>query len=97
MTLTEAEILVGPRRRGDSSGIRTASELLSESLTVVAVSRPIAQEAAGLRADFGLSLADAIIVATALAEGCSSLLGNDRRFRRLEKRLTYVHLDDLVA
>lgn len=48
------------------------------------------------RAGHGLRMVDAIVAATALEEGCTALVGNDRALRRLEGVLSYVHLDDLV-
>lgn len=94
--ITEAELLVGALREGGDGPAAIARLLDGPGLTVVPLSRPTAREAARLRSQIGLGLADAVVAATALGVGCTALVGNDRRFRRLEGRLAYVHLDDLV-
>lgn len=64
---------------------------------MVEVSRAVARRAASIRADAGIGLIDAIVAATAVTEGCSVLVSNDRKFRRLAGEIRYVHLDDHVA
>jgi len=56
----------------------------------------IAPMATDLRADHGLSLTDATIVATALHANCDVLIGNDERCARRVREIPYVYLDDLV-
>lgn len=94
--VTEAELLVGALKLG-AQGATTVAELLDgPGIEVVPLSRPMAREAARLRARHGLGLADAVVAATALSSGCTALVGNDRAFRRLGDRLAYLHLDDLT-
>lgn len=94
--VTEAELFVGPLRRGDPATADPIHALLNGSinLRVVPISRPIARLAAELRARFALRLADALVAATALDSGCTALLSNDRAFARLADRIEYIHLDD---
>lgn len=66
-------------------------------IEVIGVTRAIAQEAALLRSELGLTLADAIVAATAGAAECTALLGNDTAFRRLRDEMTYLHVDDLAG
>lgn len=98
--VTEAELLVAPLRRPDSSLFcAPVHDLLNgpPALNVQAVTRQIARRAAEIRARWNLRLADALIAATAAETGCVTLLGNDLQFRRLEiEGLSYRHLDDLV-
>ncbi|MCL6641173.1 MAG: PIN domain-containing protein, partial [Candidatus Rokubacteria bacterium] len=80
-----------------AQGATTVAQLLDgPGIEVVPLSRPMAREAARLRARHGLGLADAVVAATALGAGCTALVGNDRAFRRLGDRLAYLHLDDLT-
>lgn len=95
--VTEAELLVGAL--GPRGGDATAIDRLLDGpgIEVVPVTRSTARVAASLRARQRLRLADAVVAATALTAGCTALVGNDRAFRRLDDRLAYVHLDDLVG
>mgnify|MGYP002638056705 CR=1 FL=1 len=98
--VTEAELLVAPLRRLDPlSSCAPVHDLLNgpPALDVQPVTRQIARRAAELRARWNLRLADALIAATAAETGCTTLLGNDLQFRRLEvEGLAYHHLDDLA-
>lgn len=58
--------------------------------------RSIAKAAVDVRARHRLSLADAAIVATALATGCDAIVGNDERCARRVRDVPYFLLDDLV-
>ena len=94
--VTEAELLVRPYRDDDLEALERISGLLAtEGFDVVAVDRKIGRLSAVLRARHGLQTADAIIVATAIEAGCDTIVGNDKKWRRLEE-ITYVHLDDVA-
>ncbi len=97
--ITESELLVGPIEAGDPAALESVGALLDgpANIRVMDVTREIGREGAALRAEHGLSLPDALVAATALVEGCTALLGNDRALRRLSDRLAYVHLDDLTG
>jgi len=95
-TVAQLEILAGPARGGDA-GIfeRIASELASLPLTLVPLTADVAADAAWLRGQGGLDLADAIHAASARAVGSTAFITNDRRIRSRPK-LDVFYLDDLV-
>ncbi|MGH2767482.1 MAG: type II toxin-antitoxin system VapC family toxin [Candidatus Methylomirabilales bacterium] len=97
-TLTEAELLVAPLRANDQRATSAIRALLdgSTGLAVIDVSRNIARSAASIRADHGLALPDAVVAATAIEARCTGLMGNDRSLGRLQARLAYLHVDDLI-
>jgi predicted nucleic acid-binding protein len=94
--VTEAELLVGALRAGPREAALVGQLFDGPAVRVVPVSRQVARRAAEIRAAHGLRMVDAIVAATALEEGCTALLGNDRALRRLEGRIAYLHLDDVV-
>ncbi len=81
--LTLAEILVKPIRTIDTAKQRTYTETITStnSLTAVPASRSILIQAAEIRASTKLKLPDAIHAATALSNGCTTFLTNDKQFR----------------
>lgn len=82
--LTLAEILELPIREGARRNAAFYKEFLRTSpiLSVIPVSRAILIDAAELKAQGAAAkLPDAIHVATAVREGCESLVTNDRRLR----------------
>lgn len=91
--VTEMELLVGPLRSGDREQASVVREFLDQHVTVLDMTREIARSAAEVRATKTLSLPDAVVIATALESGCTLIVGNDARFRRLEG-IEYLHLDD---
>jgi predicted nucleic acid-binding protein len=75
-----AEVLVAPSREG-ASAVREVDAFLNDiAAEVEPVSRQLAKKAAALRARHGkgLSLPDALVVATALHLGASRILTTDR-------------------
>ena len=92
------EVNVGPALLGDDAmGERYADAIRSiENLHIVPATVEIAAEAGFVRARAGLTLADALHVATAQVAGASALVTNDRRVRSIPK-LEVVRLADLVA
>ena len=81
--LTLTECLVKPLADRDGTAVKAFLTLLNDQpeLPVVPVSRSVLLEAARLRAEDSLELADAIHVATAKLSGCSVFLSDDRRIR----------------
>lgn len=57
---------------------------------VVPVTAAIADRGGGIRAETGLPLPDALILATALEEGAGALLTDDREFRKAGRALRVV-------
>jgi len=91
--VTETELLVRPEREGNSEAKERIQDLLSEDgIFVVEMDRQIARRAAALRAEHGLRLADAIIVATGIETGCDALVGNDAVWQR-QTDIPFVYLE----
>ena len=94
--ITEAELLVRPQRDGNREAIEKIEDFLSEDgIFVVDVSRTIARRAAMLRPVNGISIADAVIMATSIETGCDLVLGNDKRWASVPG-VPFVRLDDVV-
>ena len=74
---------------------RISALLATEGIEVVAVDRGIARRSAVIRAGYGLQAVDAIIVATAIETSCDVIVGNEKKWQRLEE-ITYVHLDEIA-
>ena len=83
--LTLAEVLVKPIENRDSV-IQQAYRAFLEptaQVAVVPVSRTILESAARTRAETGVKLPDAIHIATAKQQECTSFLTNDRLIRSI--------------
>jgi predicted nucleic acid-binding protein len=91
------ELLVHPYRKGDIDRVNTIYALTSTypNLSWLAPTLPIADEAACLRAKYGLRTPDAIQVATAVSAGATGFVGNDDAFRRVTD-LEILLLDNVV-
>ena len=78
-TVTLTEVLIHPLRRKDSSLAEKYRRVLlnARNVNVLPVSVAIAEQAALLRAQYGLRTPDAIQLATAIEAGASSFLTND--------------------
>jgi predicted nucleic acid-binding protein len=90
------EVLSGPSRDGDLGRLeRTNDEIRAiPGLRIVPVGPEIAADAAVIRGLRGLTLPDAIHLATARATGATAFITNDRRLRGSAK-LEVIYLDDL--
>ncbi len=97
-TITLSEVVVGPVRAGDETMAERYLDAIRsiEHLHVVPATVEIAADAGIVRGRRGLTLADALHVATARAAGASVLVTNDRRIRPVPQ-LDVVQLADLVA
>jgi predicted nucleic acid-binding protein len=94
--ITEAELLVRPMRRKDADAIEKIEDFLSEDgIFVVDVNRAIARRAASLRPVNSISIADAVIMATAIETDCDLVLGNDKRWAAVPG-VPFARLDDIV-
>jgi predicted nucleic acid-binding protein len=81
-TFGQVEVLAGPAASGDSALFeRSADEVRSFGLRLVPLSSEIAEEAAWLRGNGGLGVADAIHIASAKAAGATAMITNDRGIR----------------
>jgi predicted nucleic acid-binding protein len=92
------DVIVGPALLGDDTmGERHADAIRSiENLHIVPITVEIAAEAGFVRARAGLTLANALHLATARVAGASALVTNDQRLRSMPK-LDVIQLVDLVA
>ena len=97
-TMVEMETLVRPLRIRDRSLLFSIRRFfaLHPNLNVTPVSSHIAQAAARVRASTNLKAPDAIIAATAAADRCDIIVGNDRAFAR-NCELPYLVLDDFAV
>jgi predicted nucleic acid-binding protein len=91
-----SEVLVQPILAGRSDLQKSYRDLLlkSSNFRTLPINSSIAEEAARLRAAYGLRLPDAIQVAFAIDSGCQALVCNDHSMRRVTD-LPILVLDDL--
>jgi predicted nucleic acid-binding protein len=95
-TISEAELLVRPQRDGNRAAIEKIEDFMSEEgIFMIDVTRSIARQASRLRPVNGISIADAVIMATALETRSDLLVGNDERWSRVAA-VPYLRLDDVV-
>ena len=85
-----AEVLVRPRRIGEGEAARIERFFDELPIEVRPVDREIAGIAARVRAESGLRLADALVVATAEALGAESVLTADLRWRDVDPRIEII-------
>lgn len=93
-----AEICAGPARRGDLALVERYAEALTSmpGLRIQALTAEVAVDAAVIRGIRGISLADALHLASARAAGATAFVTNDRRLRG-SPRLEVIYLDELAA
>ncbi|SRR5216683_1592518 len=91
-----SEVLVQPFFSGRNDLQNAYRELLlkSSNFHTLPISATVAENAARMRAAYGLRLPDAIQVAFALDTGCQAMVCNDRSMRRVTE-LQVLILDDL--
>ena len=82
---TLSEVLVKPFGAVRPDLVERYRELLTHMahLSLMDITRAIAERAAGLRSRYGTRLPDALQVATALEHGASHFVTNDRRLRAI--------------
>jgi predicted nucleic acid-binding protein len=98
-TMVEMELLVQPLREQRLDVVDRIELMLRNVRTIVVrpVDRGIARSAAALRARSRLGAPDAIIAATAVAEACDAIIGNDSAFAsRVSGNIRYLRLDDYI-
>ena len=94
-TLGQVEILTGSARSGDQAVFeRVAEEIRSMDKRFEQLTEAIAEDAAWVRGQGRLKLADAIHVASARAAGATAFITNDRRIGA-QAGLEVFYLDDL--
>jgi len=94
--ITLTEVLVQPRRVGNEALARRYRRFLlrSRNFSLDPITADIAEQAADLRARYGLRTPDALQIASALAAGCTAFLTNDMRLQRVSE-LRVLVLDEL--
>jgi len=92
-----AEILSGPSRAGDLGHMERYDDEIRgiSGLSVESIGPDVAGDAAVISGVRGMSLADAIHLASARAAGATAFVTNDRRIRGSAK-LEVIYLDDLA-
>jgi predicted nucleic acid-binding protein len=98
--VTVMELLVRPLRLGAREPYRRALDFLTRfpNLRAAELDIVVAQEAAALRAPFGLAAPDALVVASGVVGQVHHLITNDRqwraRLRPLARRIAVLYLAD---
>ena len=97
-TIVEMEMLVGPLRQRDRRLLMNVRKFfnLQPNLHVTPLNSDIARAAAEVRAETGMKAPDAIIAATAAANRCDVVIGNDRAFAG-RCPVPYLVLDDFAS
>ena len=94
-SVTLAECLVHPYRRGDTMLIQKFHQVITTAAHTRYVGvDAVAEQAAELRARYNLSLTDAFQVAAALAANCAAFLTNDTTLKRVGE-LAILIIDEL--
>ncbi len=96
--IVRMELLVGPLRAGDEQTSKIYGFFLDTfpGLTVYHVDRPTAQRAARIRAEHGVSAADALQLGSAVRSGATAFVTNDLGLARFDG-LDVLLLDDYAA
>lgn len=95
--ITTAEILVKPLQKEDKSLVSNYLRFFNSfpNLTVVDTTKDIAIQAAVVKANTGLKLPDAIIIATAAVMRCP-VLGNDKKWLTKQLPVPYICLQEYI-
>jgi predicted nucleic acid-binding protein len=93
--ITLAETLVAPRKNQDIDKVLAYKRLLCESemFQLVSITTQMWESAAGIRARYGVGLADALHLAVAQESRCTFFLTNDKRLKSLPG-LEVIYLGD---
>jgi predicted nucleic acid-binding protein len=94
ITLTEVLMLPIRVRRHDLESAYRNILLHNTSVSLIAVSAGIAEQAAHLRSLYNIRTPDALHVATAIYSGCDAFLTNDNGLRRITE-IQILVIDDL--
>lgn len=97
-TISLAELITRPAMANEQHRVDAihAALLALPGSRIVGLDERHALETAFVRAETGLKLPDAAIVATARLAGASALLGNDRRWRTTALGVPYHHIGDIL-
>lgn len=94
--VTLAECLIAPLRLGQTQLQQDFADLIleGENTSFIEINAVLGRRAAEIRAQYNLSLPDAMHVAVALSTGCEAILSNDVHLRRVAE-LRVVLVDEL--
>jgi predicted nucleic acid-binding protein len=105
--IVRLELLVRPFKTGNLRELRSVVTLTTrvQGVHMAPVDVRALDLAARIRAATSLRSPDALVIASAIARRCDAVIGNDRRFRVLDRlsgvlsdRLPrYIHLDDYIG
>ncbi|MDN5310586.1 type II toxin-antitoxin system VapC family toxin [Methanolobus sp. WCC5] len=97
-SITLLEILVKPRIDGNVAAVEDYKNILIDfpNLEIIDVSVQIADIASALRAKYSIKTPDAIQVATAIKEGCTSFITNDYALKKIDE-IEVIILRDLYS
>ena len=98
-TITVMELTVRPWQLGRSAVAREYEALLVHfpNLVLADVTRVVARRAAQLRARYNVRPADALQAATALLNGATAFVTNDRKLARLAPELDILVLESFIG
>ena len=94
-TLLLAEILVRPFAQNKPGLVLDYKSIISKNFTLCPLSTRIAETAAKLRAKYHIGIPDTIHLATAIEEGASVIVGNDRGWKQVKEIKTII-LEDFI-
>jgi predicted nucleic acid-binding protein len=94
--VSEMELMVAPLAEERYEILKAIEDFLRRlpGLEIIAVSRTLTKQAAALRAQTRLRSIDALVAATAIAAGCTHLVGNDKEFAHRITGINYLLLKD---
>lgn len=97
-TLTLAEVLVKPIEQGNLAARDDYKYALTNfpNLSLCEISAVIAEEAAHLKARYGIRLPDAIQLAASINQGAQAFITNDRSLKKVQETEVLI-IDDFVA
>ncbi len=96
--VTEMELLAKETVQDQRQSLNDVEQLFRHlnNLHVLDVDRTIARRAADLRSHTRIKGLDAIIVATAITQGCRRVIGNDAEVSRRVTGIDYLTIDDML-
>ncbi len=110
-SIVQLELLVRPIRERSEAEIERVMTFTERgpNVRLSPIDRETVMLGARVRASTGLSVPDALVVAAASVSRCDLMIGNDRRFKRIEEISAgrdmfgttvnlpqYIHLDDYI-
>jgi len=98
-TISIAELLTLPARSADRRELDTLLLAIADLpfIAIHSIDERTALETALVRAQTGLKLPDAAIVASLRLSGAIAIIGNDRQWRHRQLGVPYIHLDDIMS